>query len=118
MKTGIIYKSTSPSGKVYIGQTTQGLHVRRNNHFSKAFNENCTVYNTKFSRAIRKYRDKLIWDILYDNIPAHYLSYMEITVIGQYNSYKIGYNSTLGGGCVDVIVSEGTKRKLSEAGFL
>lgn len=52
MKTGIIYMATSPSGKNYIGRTTQRLKNRKYKHYSDSFGK---LYNTKFSRAIRKY---------------------------------------------------------------
>ena len=51
---GIIYKITSPSGKIYIGQTTKSLEYRWKQHVKDAMNENrkrCRV----FHNAIRKY---------------------------------------------------------------
>ena len=59
-ETGIIYKATSPSGKVYIGQTTKSLDKRKNEHYNKAFNKNVKVYNYPISRAIRKYNNDII----------------------------------------------------------
>jgi len=116
MRTGIIYKVTSSSGKVYIGQTIQRLSRRKDRHFSDAFDKNCGGYNSKFPRAIRKYgRGNFEWDILYNDIPEKYLNHMEIITITWYDSYNIGYNSTLGGGgCVGRKVSEETKKKISE----
>ena len=62
---GIIYKATSPSGKVYIGQTIKTLKKRKIEHFSRAFNKN-NLYNTKFYYAIRKYgKYAFSWKILY-----------------------------------------------------
>jgi hypothetical protein len=52
---GIIYKAVSLSGKVYIGQTIQKLNARKWYHFRIAHDKSKTLYNTKFSRAIRKY---------------------------------------------------------------
>ncbi len=98
MKTGIIYKATSPSGKVYIGQTIQTLDKRKSGHFYCAFDENRTGYNTKFYRAIRKYgKENFIWVIVYSNIPYTKLAKLEIKAITEYNSYKFGYNSTMCG---------------------
>ena len=97
MKKGLIYKVTSPSGKVYIGKTVESLIRRKDKHISAAFNKNSLVYNTKFKRAIRKYGNALAWEILHDNIPGHRLNNLEITVISEYDSFRYGYNSTLGG---------------------
>ena len=117
MTTGIIYKATSPSNKVYIGQTIKRLSKRRGDHFSNAFNKNRAGYNNKFYNAVRKYGDELKWEILYDNIPVHRLNGMEIVIIAWYDSYKRGYNSTLGGGGnVGYKHTDETKKKISRAG--
>ena len=98
-KTGIIYKATSPSGKVYIGQTIQKMSGRRNKHYSDAFNKQGSLYHSKFSRAIRKYgKENFIWNIMYSNIPISHINSMEVVIIELYNSYYSGYNSTYGGG--------------------
>ena len=54
---GIIYKITSPSGKIYIGQTTKSLEYRWKQHVKDAMNENrkrCRV----FHNAIQKYGEE------------------------------------------------------------
>jgi len=114
---GIIYKATSPSGKVYIGQTIKKLNIRRNSHFHHAFNKNSDKYHSHFSRAIRKYgRGGFIWEVIYDNIPYKKLSKLEIKTIVKYNSYKHGYNSTEGGeGAVGLKMTEEAKAKISKA---
>lgn len=48
-----IYKITSPSGKFYIGLTSQTIKVRWGNHVRKAFKR--PDYNHGFYNAIRKY---------------------------------------------------------------
>ena len=78
MKTGMIYRTTSPSGKVYIGQTTKQLSERKSKHFNAAFNINHTGYNGKFYNAIRKYKDDLIWETLYNDVPIVNLNSLEI----------------------------------------
>jgi len=54
----IIYKYTSPSGKSYIGITSEGLRTRWTKHCRKArFGS-----TTNFHKAIRKYGEKC-WDV-------------------------------------------------------
>jgi len=93
-KVGMIYMATSPSGKVYIGQTTRSLHQRKYFHFYYASN---TERNVKFSNAIRKYGEDIEWIVLHDNVPIDRLDEIEIEEIKQHNSYESGYNSTPGG---------------------
>lgn len=92
-RCGIIYKATSPSGKVYIGKTINSLEERKISHFEKINS------NTKFARALRKYPDQEKWDwsILYKNIPENQLDIAEICTIYVYDSFYEGYNSTFGG---------------------
>jgi len=107
-KTGIIYKATSPNGKVYIGQTIRKLEIRKMFHFYSANNVNNEAFNAKFSRAIRKYGiDNFIWKVIENDITIELLNDKEINVIKKYDSSNNGYNSTHGG--------EGTiGRKLSK----
>ena len=117
MKTGIIYKITFPSKKIYIGKTSQKLSNRRIKHYNDAFNINSSVYNTKLSRAIRKYgKNNLIWDTLYTDIKESKLNGLEIKLIKKHNTYKNGYNSTLGGeGISGFQHTEKTKSKISKS---
>ena len=121
MKTGIIYKATcTKNGKVYIGQTVQGLKIRKSRHLNSAFNPKDKGYNFYFCRAIRKHKkDNFEWEVIYDNIPANCLDIVEIWTIGSYNSYKNGYNSTEGGktniGQLGKKHSKETKQKMSIA---
>lgn len=97
IRIGLIYKATSPSGKVYVGQTTN-LHNRINCHKSSSFNLNCREYNLAFHKAIRKYGfENIQWTILEDNIPEELLSIKECEWIQGLNSLKKGYNETIGG---------------------
>lgn len=98
IKYGIIYKATSPSGKVYIGQTTQSLRIRMYSHRSLSANTNSRSYNLKFARAIRKYGfDQMQWEILEKDIPIEKLDDLERFYISHYDSFRNGYNSDLGG---------------------
>lgn len=62
---GLIYRYVSPSGKSYIGQTTDELK-RKRQHKQAAYNEKDKLYNYKFHTAIRKYGfDSFKYEILY-----------------------------------------------------
>lgn len=115
-KHGIIYKAISPSGKVYVGQTTQTLRARKKGHKTTSLNKNNQLYNTHFSRALRKYGvDGFSWEMLYNNIPVDYLDSMEIFIISMYDSFNNGYNSTAGGsGSRNRVVSEEERKAISE----
>lgn len=117
MNYGIIYRVISPSGKIYIGQTQYSLHRRKRTHISNAFSIKSKHYNSKFCKAIRKYGDSLVWEVLHNNIPIDRLHEIEIQEIVNHGSFNNGYNSTLGGkdaGFRGRHHKESTKAKLSE----
>lgn len=90
--TGIIYKITSPSGKVYVGQTVRSFEKRMQEH--KQESSCCTTV----SRAIQKYKDQMKYEIIEDNVPQEQLDEREIYWIKELNSLAPnGYNCTTGG---------------------
>lgn len=90
---GLIYKATLPSGKSYVGKTIN-LKFRIRSH---KYCCNRGV-NSKFYNAMRKYGfDNISWEILEDNIPDELLNIKECEWIEIFDSYKNGYNDTLGG---------------------
>jgi len=90
--TGIIYKITSPSGKVYVGQTIQEFNIRIKSHHRK--DSGCTA----ISRAIQKYKDQMKYEIIEDNVPQEQLDDREIYWIKELNSLAPnGYNLNTGG---------------------
>lgn len=98
MVKGIIYRYESPSGKSYVGQTTDEKHRRR------CFFNNCCYSGTRFDNAIRKYGvHNFKYEALFsddfdskeDAIPV--LNEKESYFIKKYDSYRNGYNMTLGG---------------------
>lgn len=99
MIEGIIYKYTSPSGKCYIGQTTNEL-LRR-----KAWNSGKYHYaGAKIDRARSKYgSNSFSYEVLIRNTYSSRstaiedLNRLEIYYIGLYDSYRNGYNCTIGG---------------------
>jgi hypothetical protein len=91
-RKGIIYKITSPSGKVYVGQTIQDFNVRIRDH--KQLSSGCTA----ISRAIQKYKDQMKYEIIEENVPQEQLDEREIYWIKELNSLAPnGYNLTSGG---------------------
>lgn len=111
---GIIYKYTSPSNKVYIGQTIHE-HARYMRH-KRIEGDN------KFHRAIKKYGfENFIYEVIFiienDNRKRvkEKLDYMERYYIRKHNSYNKGYNSTEGGdGCSGMKHSEYFKQNISK----
>jgi len=91
-RKGIIYKITSPSGKVYVGQTMRSFEKRMQEH--KQESSCCTTV----SRAIQKYKDQMKYEIIEDNVPHEQLDEREIFWIKKLNSLAPnGYNCTTGG---------------------
>ena len=93
---GIIYKYTSPSNKVYIGQT---IHERARYMIHKR-----AEGDTKFHRAIKKYGfENFTYEVIFTIYNEdrkrikEKLDFMERYYIRKYDSFKNGYNMTLGG---------------------
>lgn len=93
---GIIYKYTSPSNKVYIGQTIHE-HTRYMRHKR-------IEWDNKFHRAIKKYGfEKFTYEVIFtiDNDDRkrikEKLDFMERYYIRKYDSLNNGYNLTEGG---------------------
>lgn len=100
MIRGIIYKYTSPSGKVYIGQTINEKDRRK--HF---LIQKLSYGGIKIDTARAKYNpENFKYEILETRFymtkkaAAKELDILESYYIGLYDSYKYGYNMTLGGG--------------------
>lgn len=115
MYKGIIYKYTSPSEKVYIGQTISE-QTRR-----KAFlNLKCLYAGGKIDKARQKYGpENFKYEILQEIIEEdkekllNKLNNLEIQYINQYNSFKNGYNSTTGGQFI-YIYTDKDKEKIAK----
>lgn len=87
----IVYKHTSPSGKVYIGITKKSPKSRWNNGKGYASQQ-------LFYRAIKKYGwDKFKHEILFENLTHDEACKKEIELIRFYKSQKLSYNQTDGG---------------------
>ena len=109
-----VYKHTSPSNKVYIGitcQTPQKLWKSGGRGYKN---------NQYFWRAIQKYGwDNFDHEVLFDGINKSDAVQKEKELISFYNSNnkQYGYNLSTGGdgGREGVTLSEGAKRRISEA---
>lgn len=80
------------NNKVYIGQTIKDINIRFYNHKIASKYE-----DTKFYRALKKYGIENFYIELIEQVPIEELNKREQYWINQYDSYKNGYNSTLGG---------------------
>ena len=107
----VVYKHTSPSGKVYIGITGRKPEERWKD--GRGY-----VRHTRFGGAIKKYGwENFTHEILDENLSEEEAKAREVEFIKLYNSAdrRFGYNATLGGdGCVGCDPSEETRRKMSE----
>ena len=92
---GIIYKITNLiNNKVYIGQTSQTPSARWSDH-KKNFNS--LQDNMAIHKAMLKYGEKNFSFELIEECENSLLSEREQYWIQKYNTYKNGYNSTIGG---------------------
>lgn len=111
---GCVYLAISKtSKKVYVGQTIKSLKHRKEEH-----RHDSKRFNYHFYRAIKKYGwEDFDWITIYESDDDEKLKKREITAIVIYDSYKNGYNDTLGGDgpTKGRKLSEEHKRKISEA---
>ena len=91
---GFIYKITNNvNGKVYVGQTKQNVRDRFYRHCSRIGSTH--ELNMAIHKAIRKYgKQNFTLEVIEE---TENLNEREKYWIAFYDSYKTGYNSTLGG---------------------
>ena len=109
-KKYIIYKHTTPSDKVYIGQTCQSPNKR--------FGHNGYGYrgSTLFYNAIQKYGwSNIKHEILFKDLTREEANKIEAELISEYcsNEKEFGYNLQSGGN--NYFISDETKSKISKA---
>ena len=112
MENYTIYKHTSPSGKVYIGQTRQDVKKRWCNGYGYATSPH-------FDRAIKKYG----WNNIQHEIIATGLTKKEANWLEQYlisyyhsNEGQYGYNITRGGdGSNGRLITKEERARISES---
>lgn len=107
---GVIYKITSPSNKIYIGQTID-VKTRKNKYKSGACKNQVRLYNS-----IKKYGwENHVFEII-EEVDVMHLSDREIFYIEYYNSFIKGLNCTTGGeGNSNRIVTKETRTKMSKS---
>ena len=110
-----VYCHTTPSGKRYIGITSQKPEKRWSNG-------NGYIKDTPFGKAIEKYGwDNIKHEILDTDLDEFTAKCLEEYYIFSFHTFvgfsePKGYNCTLGGdGCVGYVPTEEHKRKLSES---
>lgn len=110
MKDWLIYSITNIlNGKVYIGQTRQGLARRKGEHIHRF---NLGERDHKLYRAMRKHGiENFKFEVLCSALKLEYLDQLEVEFISQFNSFHRGYNMTCGGDSV----SDETRAKIGAA---
>lgn len=97
----LIYQYTSPSGKSYIGKTSERREQRRR---YEHFYDSCKNSFTAFHNAIRKYGiESFEYKVLMRGIPDEIVSGLEVIYIGL---FKPEYNITTGGEGVDSVTAK------------
>lgn len=116
MRKGYIYKMTSPSGKVYIGQTIS-IDVRKSKYRKLNCKGQHKIYNSLLKYGYDNHNFEIIEEIDYDK---DLLNDLEVYYIGLYKSNLIGLNIQAGGNSKthtqetkDLISSKGKGRKRS-----
>jgi len=106
-----VYKATNKiNNKVYIG-IDKNWPTRRYAHKSKSkLNDGFLLH-----KAIRKYGwDNFDWQVIYQTLDYNHLKEVESVLIQEYNSFKNGYNQTIGGeGSPGKLQSEKNKKEQS-----
>lgn len=109
VKKGIIYKITSPNGKMYIGQTDRPFKTRWKQHCGK--NSCCTALH----RAILKYGDVNMTKEILCECNVDELKLKENEYIKEFNSLAPnGYNLKMNDETGRTVLSEETRKKISE----
>lgn len=118
-KKYIVYRHVSPSGKSYIGITCQNPNCRwkKGGKGYIEYSKGKEQFNKKFINAIKKYGwDNFQHEILLTDLTFKEANEKEKFYIEYYDSFKNGYNATLGGdGAPGHKVSRKTRSKISKA---
>lgn len=110
-KVGIYKWTNKTNGKIYIGLSTNLLKRKKNFlHFGRVY----TKVKSKIENARRLYNKREYWNyIILEYCTKDDLNNKEIYYINKYNSFKMGYNSSIGGeGSRGYKLSESQKEKI------
>jgi group I intron endonuclease len=110
----IVYKATCIiNNKSYIGQTKQNFDFYIKKHIKASIRDK---NKRLFYNAIKKYGHlNFQWSILEHCNSKEEMDEMEYHYIMQYDTYRSGYNMTLGGeGVFGKIITESTRQKMRE----
>jgi hypothetical protein len=104
-----IYKITSPTGKIYIGQS---VDIKRR---YSSYKKSCSKHQIKLCRSIKKYGwNKHIFEIIHKCDKSE-LNDLEKYYIKLYNTFNSVHGLNLTSGGNNPILSEETKRKIGNA---
>jgi group I intron endonuclease len=110
---GIIYKATGPAGRVYVGQTVQGLATRKGEHiFRSKKGDRRSPFQTAL---LDEGAENFTWEQIDTAESREDLDEKEKQWIAHFNSINPvkGYNGTDGGS--KTVYSPETRKKISEA---
>jgi group I intron endonuclease len=96
------------NNKMYVGQTKHSIECRFREHQQPS-------KKTAITQAIQKYGKENFTIELLEECNIHNLDERETFYIEKYNSYKEGYNNTIGGGSQYISHTPEVKQKLSIA---
>lgn len=113
MDKGKIYKIVNlVNGKIYIGCTVTSLEKRYYEHLYRCFKSD---YKSKLYNSIKKYGEENFIIELLEECDVNQIYETEKKYIKQYDSFKNGLNSTLGGeGCLGYVHSKEIREKISK----
>ena len=108
MKLGTIYLITNrKNGQKYVGQTARDMWTR--------FEEHCKPSNTScIGQAIQQYGYAMFDLTELERVPLEKLDEREKYWIEYYDTFRNGYNQTVGGKCI----TEGTRLCVIENGYI
>lgn len=113
-KTGIVYLVTNTfNGKLYVGQTVQGIPVRWRKHISHS-----KEHNSRPDKAIRKYgAECFVVSPILEDMPREELDLYEskLIILYQSNANEVGYNLTGGGTGRNGPLSKETVSRMSKS---
>jgi len=109
MKSYLVYKAVSPSGKFYFGMTGKTLETRKREHLWLARSGKIRV----FQKALVKYGESFKWYVEASGLSFQEAVDLEKSLIAQHNTTnrEFGYNLSPGGMAGSIMSEEGKIRR-------